>query len=36
VLSAAFPEYAEYKSRVGALGPILFRRLPRVTRPAGV
>ena len=36
VLSAAFPEYAEYKSRVGALGPILFRRVPRVTRAAEV
>ena len=29
VLRAAFPEYAAYKRRVGALGPLPFRRAPR-------
>jgi protein-S-isoprenylcysteine O-methyltransferase Ste14 len=33
VLSSAFPEYAAYKRRVGALGPVLFRRTSR-PRPA--
>jgi len=29
VLRAAFPEYADYKRRVGALGPVPFRRVAR-------
>ena len=33
VLRSAFPEYADYKQRVGALGPVLFRRTAR-PRPA--
>lgn len=36
ILRAAFPEYAEYRTRVGALGPILFRRVPRPRRAVGV
>jgi protein-S-isoprenylcysteine O-methyltransferase Ste14 len=33
VLRSAFPEYADYRRRVGALGPVLFRREER-PRPA--
>ena len=36
VMRSTFPEYADYKRRVGALGPILFRRLPRPRRVIGV
>lgn len=36
VLSSAFFEYAEYKRRVGALGPVLFRRAPRPRPVASV
>jgi protein-S-isoprenylcysteine O-methyltransferase Ste14 len=36
VLSAAFPEYAEYKQRVGALCPVPFRRTPAPRRVARV
>jgi len=32
VLQSAFPEYAEYKTRVGALGPVPFRRARRPER----
>jgi protein-S-isoprenylcysteine O-methyltransferase Ste14 len=36
VLSSAFGEYVEYKHRVGALGPVLFRRTPRPRPVASV
>jgi protein-S-isoprenylcysteine O-methyltransferase Ste14 len=36
VLRAAFPEYADYKRRVGALGPVPFRRAPRRPQTASV
>jgi protein-S-isoprenylcysteine O-methyltransferase Ste14 len=36
VLRAAFPEYADYKRRVGALGPMPFRRAARQPDVASV
>ena len=36
VLSRAFPEYADYRRQVGALGPVLFRRAPRSAEIARV
>lgn len=36
VLGAAFPEYADYKRRVGALGPVPFRRAARQPDVASV
>ena len=36
VLRAAFPEYADYKRRVGALGPVPFRRAVRQPDVASV
>jgi protein-S-isoprenylcysteine O-methyltransferase Ste14 len=36
VLRAAFPEYADYKRRVGALGPVPFRRPARQPDVASV
>jgi protein-S-isoprenylcysteine O-methyltransferase Ste14 len=36
VLREAFPEYAAYKARVGALGPVLLRRTPRAPRAVRV
>jgi protein-S-isoprenylcysteine O-methyltransferase Ste14 len=36
VLRAAFPEYADYKRRVGALGPVPFRRAVRPPQVASV
>jgi protein-S-isoprenylcysteine O-methyltransferase Ste14 len=34
VLASAFPEYTEYRLRVGALCPLLFRRSPGRTLPS--
>jgi protein-S-isoprenylcysteine O-methyltransferase Ste14 len=36
VLRQAFPEYADYKRRVGALGPVVFRRAARQPDVANV